>query len=147
MKAGNRYPVTVADIRERLADQWRRHRYAVTLKHAYVILNQLSQNNGVLETCARLKVNVTQVIWDMTVASARRQLLKGLTASRRQAKDTVKKARRRAPSVNVTGDERIMARRFRAKYQIKCSRRRSLAGRTYWPNTATLPARNVMTRD
>lgn len=123
MKAGNRYPATVSDIRERLADQWRKNRYAVTLDQANITLNQLSQDKGLLEKCAQFKVAITEVIWDMAVASARRHLQKGLTASRQQAKDTLKKARRRAPSDTISRDDndekRILVRGVRARYQIK----------------------------
>ena len=123
MKAGDRYPSTVPDICERLADQWRKYQYAVTLEQANIILNQISQDKGLLEKCAQFKVAITEVIWAVAVASARRQLLKGLTASRQQAKDTLKKARRRALSETIAGDDhdekRILVRGVRARYQIK----------------------------
>jgi hypothetical protein len=139
-KAGDRYPATVPDIRQRLADQKRRKAkdYAITLKQSEAVLKCLSQDADLLEDCAQLKVRITEVIWDVAWASAWRDLLKGLTGSRRQAKDAVKKARRRAPSSTVVDDDCHEKRSAVAHISSRASCKRSLAaghiGQTQQPS-------------
>ena len=59
-------------------------------------LERCCKDPGLLETCARRNVDVTQMVWDITVASSRRNLVQKLTAARKQAQNPVTKAQRRA---------------------------------------------------
>ena len=58
MKAGERYPATVPHIRERLADQLRRHGYAVTLEQAHAVLDRLSQDGPTLTPIISMDVSI-----------------------------------------------------------------------------------------
>ena len=119
LKAGDRYPATISDIRERLAEQWRRHRYAVTLQQANTLLKDLSQDTGLLEKCAQFKVPITEIIWDMAVATSHRQLLRGILRSKSQAKDTIKKAKKRAPLLDMGDNEALELEDLEIYYRAK----------------------------
>jgi len=100
-------------LRVQLEQQWNDNQYAVSVEQASAVLDQLGKDGGLLNKLEQLKVDISEIVWDITVANSHRNLIHQLTAARKQAKDTIKKARSRATVSERLDDPSLTDKEFR----------------------------------
>jgi hypothetical protein len=93
-----------SELRAQLQRQWNEYQYAVAIEQAEAVLDRFRADPELVTDCVRLKIDLSDMIWDIAVADDRRNLLAGCASAKKRAQNTVAQARRRAPRERVLDD-------------------------------------------